>query len=68
MVPRRLWQLHGSVRARERLSGREDEQIFFLGDLFATTEETVYFDWCHLGPSGNRIVAEGVYQRTRAAF
>ena len=43
--------------ARERLSGREDENIFFLGNIFDETDEPVYIDWHHLGANGNEIIA-----------
>lgn len=49
--------------AKERFSGREDEGIFFLGELFNEVEEPVYIDWPHLGPNGNQRVVEAMLER-----
>jgi len=46
-----------------RLSRREDEGIYFLGDLFDEIEEPIYFDWMHIGPNGNAIVAEEMFNK-----
>lgn len=49
--------------AKERFADREDEGVFFLGDLFNEVEEPVYIDWHHLGPNGNRRVVEAMLER-----
>lgn len=47
--------------ARARLSGREEEGVFFIGNLFDAVDEPVYIDWCHIGPAGNRLVAKAMF-------
>jgi len=46
--------------AKERFSGREEENIFFLGDIFNNVDRPVYIDWHHVGPSGNEIIAQAI--------
>lgn len=43
--------------AKKRFSGRQDENIFFLGNIFDELEEPIYSDWHHIGPHGNEIIA-----------
>jgi len=47
-------------RAAERFSGRQDENIFFLGNIFDSREEPIYIDWHHVGPHGNEVIAAEV--------
>lgn len=49
--------------ARKRFTGREDEGIFFLGNVFDDVDEPIYIDWCHVGPNGNAIVAREILER-----
>jgi lysophospholipase L1-like esterase len=35
-------------------------EFVFLGNLFDTVQEPVYFDWVHLSPRGNEIAAHAV--------
>jgi lysophospholipase L1-like esterase len=51
--------------AKRRLSGRESEEIHFLGDIFDRSAEPIYIDWSHVGPNGNEIVAREMLQRIR---
>ena len=44
---------------------RENEQIFFLGDLFNQIKEPIYIDWCHIGPNGNERVARRMFDTIR---
>jgi len=44
-------------QAAERFSNRQDENIYFLGNIFDDREEPIYIDWHHVGPHGNEIVA-----------
>jgi len=44
-------------QALERFSGRENEHIYFLGNVFDDREEPMYIDWHHVGPHGNEIIA-----------
>ncbi len=46
--------------AKQRLSGRQDEEIHFFGNLFDDTDEAIYIDWIHLGPRGNQLVAKEI--------
>jgi len=48
--------------AKARLSGREEEKIYFLGDIFDAVAEPVYIDWIHIGPNGNAIVARRMFE------
>lgn len=41
---------------------REEDNIFFLGDIFEDTNEPIYIDWCHIGPDGNKIIARKIYK------
>lgn len=45
------------VDAKAAFSGREDENIYFLGDIFNDQKIPVYIDYCHMGPAGNEIIA-----------
>ncbi|MDT7041538.1 SGNH/GDSL hydrolase family protein [Candidatus Nitronereus thalassa] len=49
--------------AKARLSDKEDENIYFLGNMFDDVAEPIYIDWCHVGPKGNEIVAKEIGQR-----
>ena len=46
------------LMAEEAFSKREKERIFFIGNIFDDVERPLYFDWCHVGPSGNRLIAD----------
>ncbi len=46
------------LEAKEKFSNREKEKIFFLGNIFDDVEQPIYFDWCHISPEGNRLIAE----------
>jgi len=48
--------------ARESLSGREDENIYFLGNILDNFDEPAYTDWCHTGPRANRVIAKEMYR------
>jgi len=45
---------------KRRFSNREDENIYFFGDIFSDVGKPIYIDWCHLGPEGNKIVVEKI--------
>ena len=46
--------------AKGRFTRREDENIFFLGDIFDQVEQAIYIDWHHIGPGGNEIIAKAM--------
>ena len=48
--------------AKERLSKREHEYIYFLGNIFDEVDEPIYIDWAHVGPNGNQIVATEIFR------
>jgi len=48
--------------AKTQLSGRENEKIYFLGDIFDDIDEPIYIDWMHIGPNGNAIVARRIFE------
>jgi len=54
--------------AKKAFSNREKENIFFIGDIFNTTEEGLYIDWCHVAPEGNRIVSDTIYRNIKKAL
>ena len=39
-----------------------NENFYNLVDIFKETNEPIYFDFCHMGPKGNKIVAENMYK------
>ena len=47
--------------AKARFSNREDESLFFLGNVFDSVDEAIYIDWHHLGANGNAIIAETIH-------
>lgn len=48
--------------AKGRFSNRQNENIFFLGNIFDQLEEPIYSDWHHIGPNGNVIIAREMVQ------
>ena len=48
--------------AKAALSGREDGEIYFLGDILDEIDEPIYIDWMHIGPNGNAIVAQRMFE------
>lgn len=44
--------------AKKALSGRENEGVFFIADMFNEVTDPVYLDWSHTSMYGNRLVAE----------
>ena len=53
------------LKAKAAFSNRQKENVFFIGDIFNSVQEGIYIDWCHIGPNGNRIVADTMYQNIR---
>ena len=53
-------------KAKSAFSGREDEGIFFLGDVFNEVPGPVYMDWIHVGGKGNRILTDEISSRIPA--
>lgn len=51
--------------AKSAFFNRENEKIFFLGDIFNQINEPIYIDWCHIGPNGNEIVARWMYDNIK---
>lgn len=47
--------------AKARLSDREPERVYFLGDAFASVEGPLYIDWHHVGVAGNTIIADRMH-------
>jgi len=54
--------------AKNRLSNREGEDIYFLGNLFDEVRKPIYIDWMHAGPDGNELVAEEMFQHIRESL
>ncbi len=46
------------TNAKKKFSRRENENIFFLGNVFDEVDEPIYIDWHHVGPNGNKIIAK----------
>ncbi len=51
--------------AKSTFSNRENEQIFFLGDIFNQIKEPIYIDWCHVGHNGNEIIARRMFDNIK---
>lgn len=51
------------LEAKKRLTGREGENIFFLGDVVNETPLPVYLDWSHTGPQANELLAREIHRR-----
>ena len=54
--------------AKDRLVNREHEGVFFLGNIFDEVDESIYIDWCHIGPNGNKIVAKEMFNHIQATL
>ena len=54
--------------ARKRLLNRENEDIFFLGNIFDDFNEPIYIDWNHVGPTGNKIIAAEMFRAIESSF
>ena len=54
--------------AKERFSDRDDEGIFFFGNIFDDTNAPIYHDWVHIGPNGNEIVARELAARLSGRY
>lgn len=51
------------TEAKSRFSARENENIFFLGDIFNQVNAPIYIDWCHISPSGNSVIANRILEK-----
>jgi hypothetical protein len=49
--------------AKQRLSNRERDGLFFLGNILDELDGPIYVDCVHLGPRGNETVAKAIYER-----
>ncbi len=45
-----------------------DETFVDISDAFDTTDKTIYFDFCHTGEYGNRLVAAQMFARIQSEF
>jgi len=54
--------------AKRKFSGREAENIFFIGDVFDDVAAPIYIDWHHVGPNGNRIIVDAMLARIRKSL
>ena len=48
------------LEAKKYFSKRENENIYFMGDLFNNIAGPIYIDHWHVGPRGNRLIAEKI--------
>ncbi len=53
------------LQARRRLSGQENADIFFLGDILNEADIPAYLDWSHTGPQANALIAREMYERMK---
>lgn len=58
-------QRHLYIEAKSKFSARENENIFFLGDIFNQVNIPMYIDWCHIGPNGNEVVANRIFEKIK---
>lgn len=54
--------------AKKAFSNREAENIFFIGNVFDEVPGPLYIDWHHVGPYGNRIIANAMLARIRKSL
>lgn len=40
----------------------EKERVYVLADMFEEVDQPLYWDWAHLGPLGNELVAERIHE------
>lgn len=38
------------------------DNFYYIADIFDNVNEPIFFDFCHVGPKGNAIVAENIYK------
>lgn len=54
--------------AYRRFSALKSEQGFhYIADVFDNVNEPIYFDFCHMGPKGNELIASRMHQAMMAA-
>jgi lysophospholipase L1-like esterase len=53
--------------AKKQFSNREQERIFFIGNVLDNYTEPIYIDWCHLGPNGNSYVGKIMADRIESS-
>jgi hypothetical protein len=51
--------------AKKAFSGREDEHVYFLGDIFKDAEFPVFIDTAHLGPQACDYVARKMAEKLK---
>jgi len=51
--------------AKDRFSNRENDNIYFIANLFDEVEEPVYIDWIHVGPDGNERIAKEMFRHLK---
>ena len=48
--------------AKKAFSNREDEGVFFLGDVLNDFDQATFVDWCHPDPKGNDVIAARIFE------
>jgi len=44
---------------KQRISG---DNFYFIADAFQYSNSPTYFDFCHVGPKGNKLIADRIYK------
>ena len=50
-------------KAKRAFNDQSENHIFFIGDVFKDVEEPIFIDPTHIGPRGNEIVAQEIFNR-----
>lgn len=53
--------------ARDAFSGKSELRVFDITDTFDASSDAIYVDFCHVGPTGNALVAERIYAHLAAS-
>jgi len=52
--------------AKRRFANNDD--VFFLGEIFADFEQPIYIDFCHVRPRGNKMIIEEMYRSIKGSI
>jgi hypothetical protein len=58
----------GRSKAYEFISRQAPRRLFEIADVLSKTHENIYIDPWHLGPQGNRLVAQRIFAVVRQSI
>lgn len=53
--------------ARKALSGMSAQRAYYIADVFDADPRPVYVDFCHVGPTGNDLVASRIHKHLQGS-